>query len=117
MKPRLPFLPEPYSRAVYRPLAEGRVWQRSAIAALSIGGIDHRSIVIFTDTHPKTVHRWVCRVEEGKLCLQHLIIQTLRILACSISDVPGLRENPFEVALANIPETLQKFYFLSCECT
>jgi len=45
---------------------EERARQRAAIAALSMGGIDNRSIAIFTDTHPKTVFRWVCRVEEGK---------------------------------------------------
>jgi len=45
---------------------EGRARQRAAIAALSMGGIGNRSIAIFTDTHPKTVFRWVCRVEEGK---------------------------------------------------
>ncbi len=49
-----------------RPLIKARVGQRTTIAALSMGGIDNRSIAIFTATHPKTVRRWVCRVEEGK---------------------------------------------------
>ena len=62
----MPFLPEPLSKKASRPLVEGRMWQRAAIAALNIGGIDLRSISIFTDTHLKTVHRWVCRVEEGQ---------------------------------------------------
>jgi transposase len=66
MKHRLSSLIEPLSRSVSRPLTEGRTRQRATIAALSIGGIDHRSIAIFTATHLKTVRRWVCRVEEGK---------------------------------------------------
>jgi transposase len=66
MKHRLPFLPQTLNTCVSPPLIEGRVWQRAAIAALSMEGIDHRSIAIFTATHPKTVHRWVCRLEEGK---------------------------------------------------
>ncbi len=48
------------------PLIRGRLRQRATIAALSMGGVDDRSIAIFTATHPKTVRRWVCRVEEGK---------------------------------------------------
>ena len=62
MKHKIPFLPKPLNRS----LIKGKVWQRAAIAALGIGGMDQRSIAIFTDTHPKTVHRWICRVEEGK---------------------------------------------------
>lgn len=62
----MPFLPEPLSKRINCPLVEERMWQRAAIAALDIGGIDYRSIAIFTNTHLKTVHRWVCRVEEGK---------------------------------------------------
>ena len=49
-----------------RPLIKGRVRQRATIAALSMRGVDNRSIAIFTATHPKTVRRWMCRVEEGK---------------------------------------------------
>lgn len=48
------------------PLIKERVRQRAIIAALSMEGIDNRSIAIFTATHPKTVLRWVCRIEEGK---------------------------------------------------
>ena len=66
MKHRLPFLIESLGRTVNCFLIEGRTRQRAAIAALSIEGIDHRSIALFTFTHPKTVRRWVCRVEEGK---------------------------------------------------
>lgn len=47
-------------------LVKERVKQRATIAALSMGGIDNRSIAIFTATHPKTVLRWICRVEEGE---------------------------------------------------
>jgi transposase len=46
-------------------LIEGRLEQRATIIALSIGGIDHRSIALFTSTHLTTVRRWVCRIEEG----------------------------------------------------
>jgi transposase len=66
MKHSLPFLPEPLNSPLSRPLLGGRAWQRATIVTLSIGGIDHRSIAIFIDTHLKTVRRWVCRVEEGK---------------------------------------------------
>lgn len=45
---------------------EGRLEKRAAIVALSIGGIDYRSIALFTSTHLATVRRWVCRIEEGK---------------------------------------------------
>lgn len=44
-----------------------RVQKRAAIVALSRGGVDSRSIAIFTATDPKTVIRWVCRVKEGAL--------------------------------------------------
>jgi len=48
------------------PLIKERVRQRAIIAALSMEGIDNRSIAIFTATHPKTVLKWVCRIGEGK---------------------------------------------------
>jgi len=69
MKHTVPLLLEPSSSAfsgVSRPFTEGRLWQRNAIAALSIERVDHQSIAMFTDTHLKTVRRWVCRVKEGK---------------------------------------------------
>lgn len=59
MKHRLLPIPE-------RPLLKDRLQQRATIAALNLANIDNRSIAIFTETHPKTVFRWVCRVEEGK---------------------------------------------------
>ncbi len=66
MNHRLPLLPEPLNSSLSRPLREGRAWQRAAIAALDSGGIEHRSIALFTATHLKTVRRWVGRVKEGK---------------------------------------------------
>jgi len=41
-----------------------KVQLRASMAALSTEGIDQRAIAIFTETHQRTVHRWVCRVEE-----------------------------------------------------
>ena len=64
--PKLSFLPDEFNNCSSRRLLESRAWQRVAIATLNSGEIDHRSIAIFADTHLKTVHRWVCRVEEGK---------------------------------------------------
>jgi len=64
MKHKLPSLQGPLS--AIRPLITGRIGQRAAIAALSMGGIDHRGIAIFTAAHLKTVRRWICRVEEGR---------------------------------------------------
>jgi len=37
------------------------------MAALSREGIDHRTIAVFAQTDQRTVHRWVCRLEEGNL--------------------------------------------------
>lgn len=59
MKSKLPFTPAGSS------ISE-RTQQREVIIALSMAGIDNRTISVFTETHPKTVHRWVCRIEEGK---------------------------------------------------
>ena len=59
MKHKLLSIPE-------RLLIKERIRQRATIAALSMGGIGNKSIAIFTETHPKTVFRWACRVEEGK---------------------------------------------------
>jgi len=59
MKHKLPSVSE-------RLFTKGRAKQRAAIAALSMGGIDNRTIAVFMETHPKTVYRWVCRIEEGK---------------------------------------------------
>lgn len=43
-----------------------RVEQRAAIAALSKGGFKSGIISIFTETHPETARRWICRVENGE---------------------------------------------------
>ena len=59
MRPRL-FVLESSSTFIV-----GRLEQRATIVALSIGGIDRRSIALFTSTHVTTVRRWVCRIEEG----------------------------------------------------
>jgi len=59
MKHRLTPIPE-------QMLLKDRLQQRATIAALNQANIDNRSIAIFTETHPKTVFRWVCRIEEGK---------------------------------------------------
>jgi len=69
MKQSLSLLLEPSRSAfsgIRRSPTEGRLWQRNAIAALSTEGVDHQSIAIFTDTHLRTVRRWVCRIDEGK---------------------------------------------------
>ncbi len=36
------------------------------MVALNMEGIDRRAIAAYTQTHQRTVHRWVCRIEEGK---------------------------------------------------
>jgi len=48
-----------------RMLLRTRVEQRAAIVALSKGGFKSGVISAFTGTHPKTAHRWMCRVAEG----------------------------------------------------
>lgn len=40
--------------------------RRAAIVALSKGGLKPGVISVFTETHPATARRWICRVEEGK---------------------------------------------------
>jgi transposase len=37
------------------------------MVALSMEGIDYRAIAAFAQSHKRTVHRWVCRIEEGNL--------------------------------------------------
>jgi len=66
MKPRLLSLQDPLPIPLRLRFIGERVRQRATIALLSMGGIDPRSIAIFTSTHTKTVRRWVCRIEEGK---------------------------------------------------
>jgi len=47
-------------------LLQTRVEQRAAIVALSKGGFNSGVISIFTETHPETARRWICRVENGE---------------------------------------------------
>ena len=47
------------------PSLEGRLQKRAVMIALNLGGIDRRSIALFTESHPKTVGRWICRVAQG----------------------------------------------------
>ncbi len=69
MKPRLISVHDSLNTPLRLPLAGERTRKRAAIIALNRGGIDHRSIAIFTSTHAKTVRRWVCRIEEARpLC-------------------------------------------------
>ena len=44
-----------------------KIQLRASIAALSMEGIDPRTVALVTETHARTVRRWVCRVEEGGL--------------------------------------------------
>ncbi|MDA2937096.1 IS630 family transposase, partial [Acidobacteria bacterium AH-259-A15] len=66
MKDKLPALTESPLTAMGRSLIQPRIEQRAAIAALSMAGISHSIIAAFTQTHPSTVRRWICRVEEGQ---------------------------------------------------
>ena len=43
-----------------------RIEQRAAIVVLSKGSFNSGVISVFTRSHPKTVRRWLCRVEERK---------------------------------------------------
>ena len=44
-----------------------RIQLRAFMVTLSLEGIDPRCIAWATHTHRSTVHRWVCRVEQGDL--------------------------------------------------
>lgn len=37
------------------------------MVALSMHGFDQRTVAIFSQTHQRTIHRWVCRIEQGQL--------------------------------------------------
>jgi transposase len=50
-----------------RPLIQQKVRHRASMVTLSTEGIDQRTISIFAQTHQRSVHRWVCRIEEGSL--------------------------------------------------
>ncbi len=47
-------------------LLQTRVEQRAAIVALGKGGFKPGVVSVFTQTHPATVRKWICRVEEGE---------------------------------------------------
>jgi transposase len=49
-----------------RRLLQTRIEQRGAIVALSKGSFTLGVISVFTETHPATARRWICRVEEGE---------------------------------------------------
>jgi transposase len=66
MSNTLPWPEQTTSRFDSRMLLQTRVEQRAAIVALSKGGFKLGVICIFTETHPKTARRWICRVEEGE---------------------------------------------------
>ena len=55
---------EPHKSVTADP-TQGRVAQRMALVTLSLAGIANRTAAIFAETHPRTVRRWVCRVQEG----------------------------------------------------
>ena len=59
-------LPWPAGREFgMRMLLATRVEQRAAIMALSQGDFEPGVISLFTQTHHKTAHRWICRLAEG----------------------------------------------------
>ena len=65
MKDKLPALIEADPTTVKAALLQPRIRYRWAIAALNRAGIPNAIISAFTQTHPSTVHRWICRVQEG----------------------------------------------------
>ena len=65
MKAKLPALIEADPRTVKAALVQPRIRYRWAIAALHMAGIPNAIITAFTQAHPSTVHRWICRVQEG----------------------------------------------------
>jgi len=66
MKDRLSALGVPLSASAGDLLIQHRFQRRAYMAALSMEGIDHRTIAVFTETHPSTVGRWTCRLQEGQ---------------------------------------------------
>ncbi len=63
----LPMLAESLIACQERALIQQKVKHRAAIVTLSMEGIDQQTIAFFAQTHQRTVHRWVCRIEEGGL--------------------------------------------------
>ncbi|MFQ5500467.1 MAG: IS630 family transposase [Candidatus Zixiibacteriota bacterium] len=61
-----PLLDEATKKSVFG--AQGtrsRLWERSAIATLNLSGIDARTIAWFVERRPRTVQRWLQRIEAG----------------------------------------------------
>ena len=67
MQQSLPALAQSLSAYAKRPLMQQKLRHRGSMVALHIEGINQSTIALFTQTHPQTVHRWVCRVQEGNL--------------------------------------------------
>jgi transposase len=67
MKEGLPALAESLSASANHPLIQQRIQRRASMVALSMEGIDHRTIAAFAQAHQRTIHRWVCRIQEGNL--------------------------------------------------
>ena len=67
MKDSLPALDESLSAYAGRVLMQQKIQRRACMVALSMERIEPRTIAVVTQTDPRTVHRWVCRVEEGDL--------------------------------------------------
>lgn len=62
----LPWPEQTITRFDHPMLLRTRVERRAAIVALNKGGFNSGVISLFTQLHPKTVRRWICRVEECK---------------------------------------------------
>jgi transposase len=60
-------LAESLSDCAGRPLIQQKVRQRASMVTLSMEGIEQSAIAIFAQTNQRTVKRWICRIEEGKL--------------------------------------------------
>ena len=73
MKGSLPALAESLSACAGRAKMEQKIELRACMGALSMEGIDHRAIAVFTQTHPRTVQRWACRIAEGSLFTDSLL--------------------------------------------
>ncbi len=66
MKERLPAVAE--SLCTCGALIQQKVERRTTMVALSMQGIDCRTIAVVTQSHPTTVQRWIGRVEAGHPC-------------------------------------------------
>jgi len=67
VKDSLPALPDSIAACAGRVWLEQKIQRRAFMAALSIEGVDPRTIAVITQTDRATVSRWVCRVEDGDL--------------------------------------------------